>query len=147
MLLCTDVLARGIDVSGVVYAVNFDLPGVWQGHNNPRKFNDALYLHRIGRCGRKGQVGFAISFISTPQERHDVAALANHHRVTFSDLQLLPFGTDISAQVERVNQQLQDKRVVLDAMVVGQRREDEAQAQAQAAARAAAANPGGAAQP
>jgi superfamily II DNA/RNA helicase len=126
-----------------VYAVNFDLPGVWQGHGKPRLFNDALYLHRIGRCGRKGQVGFAISFVSTPQERMEVAALAGHHRVTFSNLQLLPFGTDISAQVGRVNEQLQEKRVVLDAMVAGQRREDEAQI----AARAAAANPGGAAQP
>jgi superfamily II DNA/RNA helicase len=147
VLLCTDVLARGIDVSGVVYVVNFDLPGLWQGPGRPRKFNSDLYLHRIGRCGRFGEVGFAISFTSTPQEQIDVAALANHRGVTLSELQLLPFGADISAQVERVNKQLKDQRVVLNAKVVDQRREGAAQAQAQAAALAAAANPSGAAQP
>ncbi len=55
ILVATDVLARGIDVSEVDYVVNFDLP---------EQAED--YVHRIGRTGRAGHKGFAISFV-TPE--------------------------------------------------------------------------------
>ena len=57
ILVATDVLARGIDVSEVEYVVNFDLP---------EQAED--YVHRIGRTGRAGQAGFAISFV-TPETK------------------------------------------------------------------------------
>ena len=57
ILVATDVLARGIDVSEVEYVVNFDLP---------EQAED--YIHRIGRTGRAGQAGFAISFV-TPETK------------------------------------------------------------------------------
>ncbi|MGI6106308.1 MAG: DEAD/DEAH box helicase [Raoultibacter sp.] len=57
ILVATDVLARGIDVTDVDYVVNFDLP------NQPED-----YIHRIGRTGRAGERGFAISFVSPEQE-------------------------------------------------------------------------------
>ncbi len=55
VLVATDVLARGIDVSEVEYVVNFDLPDQAED-----------YVHRIGRTGRAGQQGFAVSFV-TPE--------------------------------------------------------------------------------
>lgn len=57
ILVATDVLARGIDVSEVNYVINFDLP------NQPED-----YVHRIGRTGRAGERGFSISFVSPEQE-------------------------------------------------------------------------------
>jgi len=51
VLVATDVAARGIDVEGISLVVNFDLPNVAEG-----------YVHRIGRTGRAGAAGRAISF-------------------------------------------------------------------------------------
>lgn len=53
MLIATDVASRGIDFPNVKYVFNYDLP---------RNFDD--YIHRIGRTGRMGQEGTAISFIN-----------------------------------------------------------------------------------
>jgi superfamily II DNA/RNA helicase len=52
VLVATDVAARGIDVQGISHVFNFDLP---------RQAED--YVHRIGRTGRAGRQGIAISFI------------------------------------------------------------------------------------
>jgi ATP-dependent RNA helicase RhlE len=57
VLVATDVAARGVDVKDVTLVVNFDLP------NEPE-----AYVHRIGRTGRAGAVGNAVSFCS-PEER------------------------------------------------------------------------------
>ena len=51
VLVATDVAARGIDVDGISLVVNFDLPNVAES-----------YVHRIGRTGRAGASGRAISF-------------------------------------------------------------------------------------
>lgn len=56
ILVATDVAARGIDVSGVTHVYNFDIP------QDPES-----YVHRIGRTGRAGKSGLAITF-STPRE-------------------------------------------------------------------------------
>ncbi len=53
ILIATDVAARGIDVSNVELVFNYDLPE-----------SDELYVHRIGRCGRAGSTGYALSFVS-----------------------------------------------------------------------------------
>ena len=53
ILVATDVLARGIDVPDIEYVVNYDLP------ESPED-----YVHRIGRTGRAGETGYAISFVS-----------------------------------------------------------------------------------
>jgi len=57
VLIATDLLARGIDVQGVGFVVNYDLT---------RNFEN--YIHRIGRGGRFGRKGVAINFV-TAQER------------------------------------------------------------------------------
>lgn len=53
IIVATDVLARGIDVPEVDYVVNYDLPDMAED-----------YIHRIGRTGRAGEEGFAVSFVS-----------------------------------------------------------------------------------
>ena len=53
ILVATDVAARGIDIEGVTHVVNFDLP-----------MEPEAYVHRIGRTGRAGAKGIAISFCS-----------------------------------------------------------------------------------
>jgi ATP-dependent RNA helicase RhlE len=56
VLVATDVAARGIDVDGVTHVVNYDLPVEPEG-----------YVHRIGRTGRAGATGVALSFCSAAQ--------------------------------------------------------------------------------
>ncbi|WP_047549584.1 DEAD/DEAH box helicase [Methylotenera sp. G11] len=58
VLVATDVAARGIDVAGISHVINYDLP----------KFAED-YVHRIGRTGRAGATGVAISFASN-MDRH-----------------------------------------------------------------------------
>ena len=53
LLVATDVAARGLDVSGITHVINYDLPK-----------NAEDYVHRIGRTGRAGATGIAISFAS-----------------------------------------------------------------------------------
>lgn len=57
VLVTTDLLARGIDIPGVDYIFNFDLPA-----------DEKHYLHRAGRTGRAGKKGTAISLIYDEQE-------------------------------------------------------------------------------
>ena len=59
VLIATDVAARGIDISELPAVVNFDLP---------RSTDD--YVHRIGRTGRAGASGVAVSFVSATTEAH-----------------------------------------------------------------------------
>ncbi len=53
LLVATDVAARGLDVTGITHVINYDLPK-----------NAEDYVHRIGRTGRAGATGTAISFVS-----------------------------------------------------------------------------------
>ena len=56
MLIATDVVGRGIDISGISHIINFDLP------EDPEN-----YVHRIGRTGRMGKDGVAIAFVTPDQ--------------------------------------------------------------------------------
>ena len=58
VLVATDIAARGIDVKGIQLVINYDLP------ENPDD-----YIHRIGRTGRAGMTGHAISFATMDQKR------------------------------------------------------------------------------
>jgi ATP-dependent RNA helicase RhlE len=59
VLVATDVAARGIDIAQLPVVVNFDLP---------RSAVD--YTHRVGRTGRAGETGIAVSFVSAETEAH-----------------------------------------------------------------------------
>jgi ATP-dependent RNA helicase DDX19/DBP5 len=60
VLITTNVLARGIDVSGVSMVINYDIP--MKGRNNAEPDYET-YLHRIGRTGRFGRIGVSVSFV------------------------------------------------------------------------------------
>ena len=63
VLVATDIAARGIDVKGIELVVNYDLP------QSPED-----YIHRIGRTGRMGGIGHAIS-VATPDQKGDVRGI------------------------------------------------------------------------
>lgn len=63
ILVATDVAARGIDINGLTYVVNFSLP-----------FDGATYVHRIGRTGRAGSKGVAVTFVA-PQDTRKLGYL------------------------------------------------------------------------
>lgn len=65
ILLATDIAARGLDIDDISHVINFDMPRTAD-----------VYLHRIGRTGRAGKKGTAISLI----EAHDMAILAKVER-------------------------------------------------------------------
>jgi ATP-dependent RNA helicase RhlE len=58
-LIATDVAARGIDINKLSLVINFDLPR-----------SPADYIHRIGRTGRAGEMGLAVSFIGHEDQEH-----------------------------------------------------------------------------
>jgi len=70
VLAATDIAARGIDVRNIELVINYDLPSVAED-----------YVHRIGRTGRAGGKGHAISF-ARPDERRDVQAIERLTRST-----------------------------------------------------------------
>ena len=66
VLVATDVAARGIDVHGISHVINYDLP---------RQAED--YVHRIGRTGRAGRSGIAISLVN-PREHAQVRTIERY---------------------------------------------------------------------
>ena len=52
VLIATDIVARGIDISDISHVINYDVP------ENPED-----YVHRIGRTGRAGASGYALTFV------------------------------------------------------------------------------------
>ena len=52
VLVATDVASRGLDVDNITHVINFDMP---------QSYDD--YIHRIGRTGRAGKKGFALTFV------------------------------------------------------------------------------------
>ncbi len=65
VLVATDVAARGIDVSGISHVINFDAPA-----------DHETYVHRVGRTGRAGRRGIAVTLVGEEQRR-EIAALAD----------------------------------------------------------------------
>jgi ATP-dependent RNA helicase RhlE len=59
VLVATDIVARGIDVDEITHVVNYDLPNETES-----------YVHRIGRTGRAGSSGMAISFCATDERKY-----------------------------------------------------------------------------
>jgi superfamily II DNA/RNA helicase len=95
VLVATDVAARGLDIAQLPVVVNYDLP---------RSADD--YLHRIGRTGRAGQSGLAVSFVSADtaahfrliEKRHRLS-LVREHIAGFEPVELdVPFGDPYGGQ-------------------------------------------------
>ncbi|WP_371257810.1 ATP-dependent RNA helicase SrmB [Pseudoalteromonas sp. '520P1 No. 423'] len=71
ILVATDVAARGLDVADVSHVINYDMP-----------YSPDIYVHRIGRTGRAGNDGTAISLV----EAHDIAMVGKVERYTEQQL-------------------------------------------------------------
>ncbi|MBF4457464.1 MULTISPECIES: DEAD/DEAH box helicase [unclassified Pseudoclavibacter] len=76
ILVATDVAARGLDVERISHVVNFDIPT-----------DTESYVHRIGRTGRAGRTGDAISFI-TPRERYLLGQIEKATKQELTQMQL-----------------------------------------------------------
>lgn len=72
ILVATDIAARGIDVQDIEVVINFDLPD-----------NSEDYVHRIGRTGRAGKQGHAISF-ATPEQQNEIRSIEKLIRKTLT---------------------------------------------------------------
>lgn len=66
ILVATDVAARGIDIEGLTHVVNYELP-----------FDGPTYVHRIGRTGRAGAAGMAVTFVRPEEARRRLGFLRN----------------------------------------------------------------------
>ena len=75
VLVATDVAARGIDVTGVTHVVNYTCPE-----------DEKTYLHRIGRTGRAGATGIAITFVDWA-DLHRWKMINKAHDLPFDDPQ------------------------------------------------------------
>lgn len=92
VLITTNVLARGIDVQSVTMVINYDIPEMANGAPDPE-----TYLHRIGRTGRFGRVGVAISFIHDKKSWSNLSDIAKYYNT-----ELMPLDTKDWDSVEEI---------------------------------------------
>lgn len=92
MLICSDLLSRGIDIPALDLVINYDAPKVAKNkfeddEDTEREFvlDIPLYLHRIGRTGRYVRKGVAITFFF-PHERELLAQLEQHLEIELRPL-------------------------------------------------------------
>jgi len=75
ILVSTDLFGRGIDVERVNIVINYDFPD-----------QSDQYLHRVGRAGRFGTKGLAISFVSSPTDAEELAKVQSRFEVNIGEL-------------------------------------------------------------
>ena len=80
MLVATDVAARGLDVDAITHVINYDLP-----------MEPEAYVHRIGRTGRAGATGIAISFC----DHEERGLLRDIERLTGKQVPQVPLPDDM----------------------------------------------------
>ncbi len=80
ILIATDIASRGIDIDSLTHVLNFDMPATSE-----------TYVHRIGRTGRAGKTGAAISFVMDP-EKYLLRTIKRDTNLTFveEDYVMLP---------------------------------------------------------
>ena len=86
LLVCTDVAARGLDIKDVPAVFNFDVP-----------FNAEDYVHRIGRTGRAGASGLAVSFVASS----DARLVADIEKLIRNKIEIEPFELEDNRGGER----------------------------------------------
>ena len=96
LLIATDVAARGIDVNDLTHVINFSLPQ-----------NQETYIHRIGRTGRAGKHGTAISFV-TPREFRKFKSIQQGIGVEIVKKQLPDLADIVEAKKNALAEKLSD---------------------------------------
>jgi ATP-dependent RNA helicase UAP56/SUB2 len=74
-LIATEIFGRGIDIEKINIVINFDMP----------KKSDE-YLHRVGRAGRFGTKGLAITFVETDEDKLVLAEIQKRFEVKIGEL-------------------------------------------------------------
>ena len=83
-LISTNVLARGIDVPEVDIVINYDVPMIKQcGFYNPDYAN---FMHRVGRTGRFGTDGLALTLLGNELDEEHVQLIATHYDIQINEL-------------------------------------------------------------
>jgi len=90
VLIATDIIARGLDISEVSHVVNFDMPD-----------EAADYIHRIGRTGRADQKGIAISFVSEKEVEYQEAV----QTLMNQEITMLPPPEDLEVSKELIEEE------------------------------------------
>jgi ATP-dependent RNA helicase UAP56/SUB2 len=75
IMVCTDLFGRGIDIERVNIVINYDMP------DSPDS-----YLHRVGRAGRFGTKGLAITFLSGPEDTETMSGVQKRFEVEVKEL-------------------------------------------------------------
>ena len=96
ILVATDVAARGIDVHDLSHVINYDLP------HDPES-----YVHRVGRTGRAGKEGIAITFITPPEYRR-LQFISKQAKTDIRKARLPKVADVISLKKERIRAELND---------------------------------------
>ena len=73
--MATELFGRGIDIEKINIVFNFDMP-----------LDADSYLHRVGRAGRFGTKGLAISFVSTDKDRETLKQIQDRFEVRLEEL-------------------------------------------------------------
>jgi len=74
-MVATDIFGRGIDIEGVNIVINYDMPD-----------SADTYLHRVGRAGRFGTKGLAITFVSSNEDSETLNQVQNRFEVNITEL-------------------------------------------------------------
>ncbi|AFS79333.1 DEAD-box ATP-dependent RNA helicase CshA [Gottschalkia acidurici 9a] len=103
LLVATDVAARGIDIEGITHVFNYDIP------EDPES-----YIHRIGRTGRAGQTGIAITFV-TPKNSQELSDIEkqikmNIKRQKFDKKHENKFETVVSKSREKTDKSYKNQK-------------------------------------
>jgi ATP-dependent RNA helicase DeaD len=96
LLIATDVAARGLDVEQISHVINYDMP-----------HDSESYVHRIGRTGRAGRTGIAISLV-TPRERYLLQMIQRSTGATIHKMRLPTLGDVVTRRIERFKETMRE---------------------------------------
>ncbi len=94
ILVATDVAARGIDIENLTHVINYSIPQDVES-----------YIHRIGRTGRAGKEGIAITFV-TPNEYRRLVYMARSAKINIKKQEIPKVGDIISTKILRIQSEI-----------------------------------------